>query len=212
MEISSTSAQIFWGLIYGLALAGTVLLLLLWAFQKKRSMPLNFETLANQLKINAYSGARPYAAGVYDGRGIILQPGRGSKQPPVAVFCDNPRNRQFVLKPRPLAQKWVLKRWTRPGLTGDIAFESLFSFEPKKEAERLLSPEVRKAAQKAAYGVLNGRLELQGRTIAYIEGEAETLKTHDQYLTALHLCLALAQSLEEGHSLKRTHTQEPALN
>ncbi len=198
MENISAFFNLFWTLIFTLVTTVGGLLMLLWAFQKKRPQSVNFELIAKQLKINAYSGKRPYAAGVYKGRGILLQNGNGSKIPPVAVFCENPKKLHFTLKTRPIAQKWALKRWTKPGISGDVEFESLFSFEPADKAHDFLSPNVLKAAQKAAYGTLVGRIELRDRSISYIEGPNEFLVNIDQYLAALNFCIAFAEALEEG--------------
>jgi hypothetical protein len=190
------SQWFFWSCI-GACLFSIILLasLALWMVKKNRTKT-DFKLIAQHFKLNFYDQINPYSAGVYKGRGVLLQRGQKTQNPPVAVFCDNPLQKTLRLPLKKRAQKLQLQRWTQPSFLRPCSLE-LF-FEPHRQMECFKDSPLSEAASKLWDTPLQGTLELKGRTIAYLEAHNENLQSLNEYEAALNLCLGLAEALESN--------------
>lgn len=188
--------MLFWSVIGLALLSGLILMSILYFMMRKRRSQNNFQVIAEHLKLNFYNQLKPYAAGVYRGRGVLLQKGQGIKDPAVAVFCDNPLQKALRLPLQARAKAMKIKKWTQPSFLRASNVEIFFENHPHLEA---LKDSPLEDATNALWGTeLRGSLELKGRTIAYTEAPGETLKSIAEYTAALDLCIGLAEALEQS--------------
>jgi len=193
--------------ILGLLLGSFILLLgSYWLLVKKQPQTATSELqkLAELLNIQYYPKKAPYAAGVYQGRGILVQLSNQRQDPTVCVFCDNPHGQNFDVRVRKHLSSKILRSFTRPAFRTPQAFETHFYVKPAQALTYLLTPPVRQCAGTMLQKNLQGTVELRGRTIGYIEGPNEKLKDISAYMAALSFCMACAQALE-AQTIPQSH-------
>lgn len=188
------SQMLFWSVIGLTVLFGLILASILYFLIRRQRSKTDFKSIAASLNLNFYNQLRPYAAGVYKGRGVLLQKGQGAKDPAVAVFCDNPLKKNLRLNLQERSKAMKLKKWTQPSFLRPSSLKIFFKDNPHLEV--LQDSALEEATHSLWETQLKGALELKGRTISYIEAPGEQLSSANQYTTALNLCVGLAEALE----------------
>lgn len=194
--LNQKSQMLFWSVIGLAILSGLILLSILYFFIRRQRSRTDFQSIAESLKLNFYNQLKPYAAGVYKGRGVLLQKGLGAKDPAVAVFCDNPLQKTLRLDLQERSKALKIRKWTQPSFLRPSSLKIFFKDTPQLEV--LQGSALEEATNLLWETELRGALELKGRTISYIEAPREQLVSINQYMAALNLCVGLAEALEEA--------------